>query len=330
MDVSVIVLTYNQEETINTALDSILNQETDLNYEIILADDCSTDNTPMICREYEKLYPEKIKFIARKANLGLVKNYFDCFSKCKGRYIADCAGDDIWLGTDRLQRQFDIIDGQSDISMVSGQWICYDESSNKSFQVPNITHPGVYQGKGFMLDLLTGKKVINLSSSLYRKEIITDFLQRDPGILKGDDNVIEDLQIVLACLEKGKIIVTADFVFQYFVGHTSVSNQNSFAKRFQFSSKALFQKIRLQKYFLPHLNSRQTQLFSEHIKRRGDYLMSLVFKAGPQNYNLVKSVLPKLNYGFKGMIYSFVFKMPFCWNMILKIYSKLAPQKFSI
>ena len=61
--VSVIVCTYNQEGTIGAALDSILAQKTDFDFEIVVADDCSADRTPAICREYAARYPGKVRAI---------------------------------------------------------------------------------------------------------------------------------------------------------------------------------------------------------------------------------------------------------------------------
>lgn len=82
--VSVIVCTYNQEQTIARSLESILTQKTDFPYEIILADDCSSDSTPEICADYARRYPDIIRPFLNKRNKGVVDNYFDCVEACRG------------------------------------------------------------------------------------------------------------------------------------------------------------------------------------------------------------------------------------------------------
>ena len=82
--ISIIVATFNQESTIARALDSILMQEGDFSYEIIIGEDCSSDRTPDICKEYARKFPDRIKLILNKTNKGLLDNYFDCILAASG------------------------------------------------------------------------------------------------------------------------------------------------------------------------------------------------------------------------------------------------------
>ena len=68
--VSVCVVTYNQEKYIRKCLQSIIDQKADFDFEIIIADDCSTDNTPTIIQEFYAKYPEIVKPIFREKNIG--------------------------------------------------------------------------------------------------------------------------------------------------------------------------------------------------------------------------------------------------------------------
>ena len=92
--ISVIVITYNQERTIGRTLDSILNQRCHLPLEIIIGEDASIDNTRKICETYAERFPKMVKLMEKAPNKGIVDNYFDCLLTCKGKFIADCAGDD--------------------------------------------------------------------------------------------------------------------------------------------------------------------------------------------------------------------------------------------
>ena len=88
--ISVVVCTYNQEDTIARTLDSILMQQCHVPYEIIIGEDCSTDQTLSVCEAYASKFPDKIRLIANKPNKGIIDNYFDCILASNGQYIADC------------------------------------------------------------------------------------------------------------------------------------------------------------------------------------------------------------------------------------------------
>ena len=68
--VSVLILTYNQEDTIARAIESVLAQQADVSYEIIIGDDASTDNTRRVCQEYVSRYPEIIRLMPATPNKG--------------------------------------------------------------------------------------------------------------------------------------------------------------------------------------------------------------------------------------------------------------------
>lgn len=97
LKLSILVFCYNQEGTITKTLESILDQEHNYKYELIVCDDCSKDKTPEIIRRYYNKYPDIIKPIIRPQNLGLIRNYYDGMSRAQGEYIMVCAGDDYWL-----------------------------------------------------------------------------------------------------------------------------------------------------------------------------------------------------------------------------------------
>ena len=110
--VSISCITYNHENFITEALDSFLMQETDFPFEVLVHDDCSTDNTANIIREYEKKYPNIIKPIYQKENQyskGIKVGATFNFPRAKGEYIALCEGDDYWTDPEKLQIQLDLM-----------------------------------------------------------------------------------------------------------------------------------------------------------------------------------------------------------------------------
>lgn len=102
--ITVVLLTYNHEKFIRKALKSILDQETKYSFEILIGDDCSPDETQLILKEFKEKYPNTIKLINRKENIGVRENFLDLLSKATGEYIALLEGDDYWKDRNKLEK----------------------------------------------------------------------------------------------------------------------------------------------------------------------------------------------------------------------------------
>lgn len=107
--VSVCVVTYNQEKYIAQCLQSIVDQETDFDFEIIVADDCSPDGTREIVREFAEKYPEKFRIFLHEKNIGAYRNFQFVHEQALGQYVAHIDGDDYAL-PGKLQAQADLLD----------------------------------------------------------------------------------------------------------------------------------------------------------------------------------------------------------------------------
>ena len=127
---SVAVITYNQEKYISQTLDSILNQEHDYKYEIVVGEDCSTDNTKKIIEEYVEKYPDIIKPLYNNPNKGLINNYFNVINHCQGKYIMECAGDDYWL-PGKVKSQIEFMENNLDVGMCYGKAKVWNENKQK-------------------------------------------------------------------------------------------------------------------------------------------------------------------------------------------------------
>ena len=109
--IGVCIVTYNQEQYIAQAIDSVLMQ-VDCGHRVVayIGNDCSTDKTAEICRQYAMKYPEHIVFVDNEKNLGLVgntMNLLDIMRKDGCNYIAMLDGDDYWCDDHKLQKQMD-------------------------------------------------------------------------------------------------------------------------------------------------------------------------------------------------------------------------------
>jgi glycosyltransferase involved in cell wall biosynthesis len=113
---SICCITFNHELFIAQALDSFLMQKTDFDFEIVVGEDASKDNTRKILLEYQKNHPEKIKLLLHDQNQGMIPNFYRTISECSGEYIAICEGDDYWTNENKLQTQVNWMDEHPDYS----------------------------------------------------------------------------------------------------------------------------------------------------------------------------------------------------------------------
>jgi len=116
MMVSVCMITYNQEKYIAEAIEGVLMQQTGFPVELIIGEDCSTDNTRNICLEYKEKHPDFIKLLLPEKNLGIMPNFIATLNACTGKYIALCEGDDYWIDPNKLQKQVDFLEANEDFS----------------------------------------------------------------------------------------------------------------------------------------------------------------------------------------------------------------------
>ena len=118
--VSVAMVTYNHEPFIAQALDSILMQEVDFDYEVVIGEDKSTDRTREIVEDYQRRHPDKIRLRLARENLysqGL-KPGIGVRAACRGKYIAILEGDDCWTDPKKLQKQVNILETDPDVALV--------------------------------------------------------------------------------------------------------------------------------------------------------------------------------------------------------------------
>lgn len=95
--VSVCVITYNHAPYIRACLESVLAQEADFPFEVVVGDDASTDGTRAILAELEAAHPERIRLILQERNTGGAGNYRDVHAAARGEYVAHLDGDDLAL-----------------------------------------------------------------------------------------------------------------------------------------------------------------------------------------------------------------------------------------
>lgn len=111
---TVCLITYNHEKYVEEAIKSILMQQADFEFDVVIADDCSTDNTRNILLQYKQQFPDKIHLILQEKNVGPGKNWLDLVYFPHSKYIAYLEGDDYWTDPYKLQKQVDYMEAHPD------------------------------------------------------------------------------------------------------------------------------------------------------------------------------------------------------------------------
>lgn len=129
--ISVCVVTYNQEKYIRQCLQSIVDQIVDFDFEIIVADDCSTDKTRIIVKEFSDKYPKIIKPIFHDKNMGAMKNFIYVHQQALGKYVSHMDGDDYAL-PGKIQMQAAVLDSEERCNAVWHGVDYFDDHGNFS------------------------------------------------------------------------------------------------------------------------------------------------------------------------------------------------------
>lgn len=199
--VDVILISYNQQQYIRQAIESILMQKFDGKVEIIVADDCSTDQTLEIIKEYEEQSPYRFVYLEGTHNLGFHANYRRAFKACNGDYVAILEGDDWWHSDKHLQQHVDFLERHSRFSMSFNRISHYYEKDD-TVQLSRWGFPKDY----FAISLknqIQGNQIGNLSSCVFRAKNIqalpekffaTDFADWELGMCMAEHGPIAYLE----------------------------------------------------------------------------------------------------------------------------------------
>ena len=170
MKVSVCMICYNQAEYISTAIEGVLGQTSDYDIELIISDDCSTDNSKSVIESYREKYPTIVRVLTRDTNIGMMPNFIETLSSCKGDYVAICEGDDYWIDSLKIQKQVDFLEANKDYS------ICFSrvyELSNGVREISSI-NPWNEEKTFDIYDIAKGN-FIHTPSVLFRNGLINPF-----------------------------------------------------------------------------------------------------------------------------------------------------------
>lgn len=136
--VTIICLVYNHEPYLRQCLDGFVMQKTDFKVEAIVHDDCSSDNSALIIKEYAEKYPDLIKTIFEKENqypkIGFSGIFNLILPHIKGKYVAFCEGDDYWTDPVKLQKQVNFLETHPEYSSACSRTRLYSQSKGEFLQ----------------------------------------------------------------------------------------------------------------------------------------------------------------------------------------------------
>lgn len=162
---TIIVPVYNHEKYLLCALESIEKQKIGYPYEVIIGEDCSTDSSKVILREYQKNAPDNYYFVYRQSNLGMLGNISDLFYRAKGKYIIVLEADDYWIYCDKINEQITFLEENEEYSGYAHSVVMVDaDGRTLEKEYPAEKGDGIYTINDYLREKLPGQT----ASFLYR------------------------------------------------------------------------------------------------------------------------------------------------------------------
>ena len=200
IELSIIMISYNEENYLRFAIDSVVNQKF-TKWELLIGDDGSSDNSLEIIKEYSLKYPDKIKYYVMDRNDGVKipsirvsNNIKRGFSLARGKYFSILAGDDFF--NEKFQKEIDILNKKKKYSAVVSDFKYAFEDSSKDFNVRNCNSRRLFWSACYA----------HISCFTFRKECLGNLL----------DNFCDDTGMIysIACTGKRKYTHSVDFSYR--------------------------------------------------------------------------------------------------------------------
>ncbi len=204
---SILLVSYNHNEYIDECLDGILMQKFSCKYEIIVADDCSDDETLEIIKNRLSLASIEYVIVPSDINLGIVKNYQTSFSYCRGEYIAIIEGDDYWTDPERLEKHVKFLDSHRECVLSFNRFARFDGRLSR-FEVVDWSVPDDFEYITTSM-MAQGNRIGNLSACVLRRSAVE---RLKPDLFEME---IADWMLGMALGGSGLIVYLKDVMSVY-------------------------------------------------------------------------------------------------------------------
>ena len=214
---------YNHEPYLRDCIEGFVMQQTNFPFKAVVHDDCSTDNSAAIIREYAEKYPHIIEPMYETENQyskwdGSLGRIMNAASLNRSPYIAYCEGDDYWIDPLKLQKQVDFLDNNPDYSMCFSACKIRKEGTNDTTNKgENITD------RDYTATDMFRSWIVPTASICVRSEIC-----KDERIVKFDKRKLHgDIILILTAAHYGKVRGMKDKMVVYRVNATSVTQNKT-------------------------------------------------------------------------------------------------------
>ena len=243
---SIFCTTYNHEPYISKAINGFLMQKTDFPFEVLIRDDCSTDKTAKIVKQYADKYPNIIKPVFEKKNTYSkgVRPMLQLYKIAKRKYIALCEGDDFWIDEYKLQKQFDFLELRSEYVIVSNNSFYIDQKED--FKFYNLHS---LRGKSFdftQRDLMLYNPCITLTV-MFRN--ISEIINNLPDVYSQGLGGDRRLFLLLLSYGKGRFVNDVVGVYRKHSGGITNIYKNSYSKLINGRIESIKNAIKWNDYF---------------------------------------------------------------------------------
>ena len=241
---SILMPSYNKGRYIEEALESILMQETDYEYQIIIADDCSTDNTIDIVKSYQDKYSNKIVFLESDKNQGLYKNILRAYQITKTDYFCVLDPDDYWIAANFIQSALDFLEKNVEYTTYAAN--AYKLKNESRCPYINVNKPTSYDFR----DFLDGRAVLGWTgATIFRNVIFKNGVPEKMLHLENPtckDSFRGDSFRNLIHLKEGKSYFSADYMAVYRISNDGIWQGSSTIKKNLLNAQFF---INLDKYY---------------------------------------------------------------------------------
>ncbi len=241
--------------------------------EIIVADDCSPDNTVEIIKEYQDKTPFTFTFLNGEKNLGYIQNYKRAFAACTGDYVAIMEGDDYWYKSNHLQNHIGFLEKLPESSMSFNRHVrlfveqskeeIFDWTTNNDYDLVTTS------------ELALGNRIGNLSCCVFRGDLIRNL---DPNLF---DMEIADWMLGMYMGQFGPLLYLKEITTTYRIhdnGQWSRMDEKAQSKRI----------IELINEYDKYFNYKYTKAFTKHKQR-----LEILLYGDKSFKGFIKSITPE-------------------------------------
>lgn len=282
--VSICMITFGHEKQIKQAIESVLMQQCAFDFQLIVSNDCSLDNTDSIIKKIQSEHPKAshLTYYSHNLNIGMMPNFIFTLQKCNGEYIALCDGDDYWTDPHKLQKQVDFLDANPEFGICFHNVLQENEFNDKSMTIP---------GNKKDIDLTLKDYVLNnktaTCSILFKNDIF------DSGIPEWFSKVpFGDLGLILIALKKynkkGRVLCDVMGIYRI--------HEKGIHGKLHENSKGLIKAYKQHIAFVDHIEKFLLfeSNYQEILLKKRLVTLDKLFKLYKSNYNIIALIHNRL------------------------------------